>query len=98
MLSRPAGRIHCAVPPHQSPENAQRQICRLAQDEEPGAPGGEAGGRRRLEPVSSLLLKRASASRPSGQWNDDDFDVLANGVVVGRIFKANASPVGASWM
>jgi hypothetical protein len=41
-----------------------------------------------------LLLKRASASRPSGQWNDDDFDVLANGVVVGRIFKANASPVG----
>ena len=28
---------------------------------------------------------------------DDDFDVLADGVVVGRIFKANASPVGASW-
>jgi hypothetical protein len=45
-----------------------------------------------------LLLKRASASRPSGQWNDDDFDVLANGVLVGRIFKANASPFGASWM
>jgi hypothetical protein len=45
-----------------------------------------------------LILKRASASRPSGQWNDDDFDVLANGIVVGRIFKANASPVGASWM
>jgi hypothetical protein len=45
-----------------------------------------------------LILKRASASRPSGQWIDDDFDVLANGVVVGRIFKANASPVGASWM
>jgi hypothetical protein len=45
-----------------------------------------------------LLLKRAALSRPSGQWSDDDFDVLANGVVVGRIFKANASPVGASWM
>jgi hypothetical protein len=45
-----------------------------------------------------LILKRASASRLSGEWNDDDFDVLANGVVVGRIFKANASPVGASWM
>jgi hypothetical protein len=45
-----------------------------------------------------LLLKRAALSRPSGQWNDDDFDVLANGTVVGRIFKANASPVGASWM
>jgi hypothetical protein len=33
-----------------------------------------------------LLLKRASASRPSGDWNDDDFDVLADGAVVGRIF------------
>jgi hypothetical protein len=45
-----------------------------------------------------LILKRASASRPSGEWNEDDFDVLADGVVVGGIFKANASPVGASWM
>jgi hypothetical protein len=43
-------------------------------------------------------LKRAAASRPSGEWNDDDFDVLADGVVVGRIFKANASPVGVPWM
>jgi hypothetical protein len=32
-----------------------------------------------------LILKRASASRSSGEWNDDDFDVLADGVVVGRI-------------
>jgi hypothetical protein len=46
----------------------------------------------------ALILKRASASRSSGKWNDDDFDVLANGVVIGRIFKGNASPVGASWM
>jgi hypothetical protein len=43
-----------------------------------------------------LILKRASASRPSGEWNDDD--VLANGAVVGRIFKANAAPVGSPWM
>ena len=48
--------------------------------------------------MTGLILKRASASRPSGEWNDDDFDVLADGVVVGRIFKANASTVGASWM
>jgi hypothetical protein len=48
--------------------------------------------------VTVLLLKRASASRPSGQWSDYDFDVLADRVVVGRIFKPNASPVGASWM
>ena len=45
-----------------------------------------------------LILKRASASRPSGEWSDDDYDVLAEGVVVGRIFKANASPLGVSWM
>jgi hypothetical protein len=45
-----------------------------------------------------LTLKRASASRPSGKWNDDDYDVLADGEVVGRIFKANAAPVGMSWV
>jgi hypothetical protein len=28
--------------------------------------------------------KRAAASRSSGEWNDDDFDVLADGVVVAR--------------
>jgi hypothetical protein len=48
--------------------------------------------------TEQLILKRASASRPSGEWNDDDFDVLADGAVVGRIFKANAAPVGAPWM
>jgi hypothetical protein len=41
--------------------------------------------------MTTLILKRASASRPSGEWNDDDFDVLADGAVVGRIFKANAA-------
>jgi hypothetical protein len=41
-----------------------------------------------------LTLKRASASRPSGEWNDDDYDVLAGGVIVGRIFNVNAAPVG----
>jgi hypothetical protein len=45
-----------------------------------------------------LILKRASASRPSGEWNDDDYDVLANGVVVGRIMKAAALPVGSPWL
>jgi hypothetical protein len=45
-----------------------------------------------------LLLKRASASRPSGEWDDDDFDVAADGAVVGRLFKANAAPVGTPWM
>jgi|SRR3984893_1952489 hypothetical protein len=46
----------------------------------------------------SLVLKRASASRPSGEWDDDDYDVLADGAVVGRIFNSHAGPVGSPWM
>jgi hypothetical protein len=45
-----------------------------------------------------LVLKRASLSRSSGEWNDDDFDVLAGGGVVGRIMKAAASPEGTPWL
>jgi hypothetical protein len=45
-----------------------------------------------------LILKRSSASRPSGEWNEDDFDVVADRAVVGRFFKANAAPVGTPWM
>jgi hypothetical protein len=45
-----------------------------------------------------LVPKRASASRTSGEWREDDFDVLADGVVVGRIMKAEAAPVGTPWM
>jgi hypothetical protein len=37
--------------------------------------------------MALLLLKRASASRSSGSWNVDDYDVIADhGKVVGRIF------------
>jgi hypothetical protein len=46
----------------------------------------------------SLVLKRASASRPSGEWDDDDYDVLADGAAVGRIFNSHAGPVGSPWM
>jgi hypothetical protein len=61
--------------------------------------GGEQGRRRHPSRTwSSLILKRASASRPSGEWNDDDFDGLAEGFVVGRILKVHAAPVGSSWM
>ena len=38
--------------------------------------------------MGQLILKRASASRPSGEWNDDDYDVLSDGVVVGRTMNA----------
>ena len=42
--------------------------------------------------MTQLILKRASTSRPSDEWNDDDYDVLADGAVVGRIFKVSAAP------
>jgi len=49
-------------------------------------------------PMSSLILKRANSSRSSGQWRNDDFDVLENGVVVGRIFFLDAvGPQGRPW-
>jgi hypothetical protein len=34
----------------------------------------------------------------SGERNDDDYDVLCDGPVVGRIFTANAVPVGSPCM
>ena len=40
--------------------------------------------------TAGLILKRASASRSSGQWRDDDYDVLEDGIVVGRIFCLDA--------
>jgi hypothetical protein len=48
-------------------------------------------------PVSSLILKRGNLSRSSGQWSDDDYDVLENGVVVGRIVLEPAAPAGRQW-
>ena len=48
-------------------------------------------------PSHSLTLKRASASRPSGTWQDED--VFADGKVVGRIYEdASAStPPDMRW-
>jgi hypothetical protein len=48
--------------------------------------------------VAQLILKRASASRSSGQWSDDDYDVLENGKIVGRIFRSPAAPTSRQWM
>ena len=46
-----------------------------------------------------LMLKRASALRPSGEWSDDGYDVLCEGAVVGRIMKeAAVAPVGTPWV
>jgi hypothetical protein len=54
--------------------------------------------RRPMTPQGRLMLKRASASRSSGEWKDDDFDVLADGAVVGRIMKGAATPVRTPWL
>jgi hypothetical protein len=48
--------------------------------------------------MGHLILKGASACRPSGEWNDDDYDVLAGGAVAGRIMKVHAAPVGTPWL
>jgi hypothetical protein len=43
--------------------------------------------------MSQLILKRA----PIG-WNRDHYDVLENGVIVGRIFATPVAPEGRQWM
>jgi hypothetical protein len=43
--------------------------------------------------MSPLVLKRA----PIG-WHQDDYDVLENGVIVGRIFKVPIAPQDRHWM
>ena len=48
--------------------------------------------------TQQLILKRVSAFRPSGEWNDDDFDVLADGITVGCIMKTAAAQVGQPWL
>jgi hypothetical protein len=62
--------------------------------------GRAAGAIRRVLrlPVTSLLLKRASASRSSGEWSESDYDVLADGVVIGRIMRAAAALEGMPWI
>jgi hypothetical protein len=57
----------------------------------------------RHEPVErrktalAKLMRHANAPQRAAR-HEDDYDVLADGVVVGRIFKGHAAPVGAPWM
>jgi hypothetical protein len=37
-----------------------------------------------------LILKRAKLSRSSGQWQDEDYDVLADGKVIGRVLESGS--------
>jgi hypothetical protein len=46
--------------------------------------------------MTDLLLRRVSPSRPADQ-DEEVYDVIADGAVVGRIMKAYAAPVGSPW-
>jgi hypothetical protein len=48
--------------------------------------------------MTQLILKRANDSRPSGHWCEDDYDVLYEGEVVGRLMKVIAAPEDTPWM
>jgi len=47
--------------------------------------------------MSPLILKLTAALRRLWRWRDDRYDVVENGVMVGRIFKAPAAPRGRQW-
>ena len=44
-----------------------------------------------------LTLKRASKSRPSGEWSDDDYDVFDGKQHIGRIMLHPQAPEGEPW-
>jgi hypothetical protein len=48
--------------------------------------------------TKSLVLKRGSASRQSGQWRDDDCDVLKNGVDYRAVLIVPIAPAERPWM
>jgi hypothetical protein len=47
--------------------------------------------------MTTFTLVRASKSRPSGEWSDDDYDVRYDNRVIGRIFLHPQVPVGRPW-
>ena len=44
-----------------------------------------------------LTLKRASKSRPSGTWSDDDYDVFDGEQHIGRILLTHAANKDTPW-
>jgi hypothetical protein len=41
--------------------------------------------------AQALILRRGKLSRSSGQWQDEDYDVIADGKVIGRILEEGSS-------
>ncbi len=52
----------------------------------------------KLSRRAQLILKRVSASRSSGQWRDDDYDVRSKGAAAGRIMHTPAAPEAKPWV
>jgi hypothetical protein len=50
--------------------------------------------------MTDLLLRRPAEARPGcEEGSADDYDVIgADGLIIGRIFKAITSPAGTPWM
>jgi hypothetical protein len=44
--------------------------------------------------MTTLVLKRASASRSSGEWNDDDYNVLAAFKMLEKVSSPPTTPMG----
>jgi hypothetical protein len=42
------------------------------------------------------LTRQLTLKHARFNWDDDDFDVLADGAVIGRIYNSAASPVGSA--
>jgi hypothetical protein len=79
------------------------EACAYLTDDHGVAPQGgrEARNRGRLEtgPVATpLILKLRAAMRRLWRWRDDHYDVLENGVAVGRIFWSPSAPKHRPWM
>jgi hypothetical protein len=47
--------------------------------------------------VTNLLLRRANVPRPSGSWDENDFNVFDGERDVGRIYKINAATEAWWW-
>jgi hypothetical protein len=48
--------------------------------------------------MTPLILKLTAALRRLSRWRDDHYDVLENGVMVGRIFWSLSAPKHRPWM